>query len=476
MQKMTFTKYAAFTLSLACLTTAYAAPNKKMDDKPNSVHIAYPAPAPLKGKDASLLGVNIQRTMTLLATSTSAHRNKVRILFYGQSITEQEWSKQVADAIRKRFPNADLEIENKAIGGFASQLLIRPAEHDLYPFYPDLLIFHVYGGNGEYEQIIKNTRSRTTAEVLMQKDHVTQWPPAVPDQTKDKGMWWDDMMNNHFLPEIAQKYGCGIADDRTPWLDYLKTNHYEPKQLLKDGVHLNDHGNFLMAALVERNLVYRPELSKENWKNLVRSYKIGKDVKPKDGKLTLEFEGNRVDLLPERSAKPGTTVQVLIDGKKPSAFPELYAITRPSPGPWSPLAVVRVNHDSPLITEDWTLKITSVNADSTKWTFDVAGSVTGADGSGSNDATFTSKSGRVKIDPEGFFSHGTIPVGYEAKWKVYPLHSNTFTVPEMPDASREYPITIALGLPNTKHKLEILPDAQGKIPVDSIRSYCPPVK
>ena len=189
--------------------------------------------------------------MTLLATSTPKHHNKVRILFYGQSITEQDWWKQVADDLRKRFPNADLEIENLAIGGFASQLLIRPAEHDLYPFYPDLLIFHVYGSNKEYEDIIRNTRSRTTAEVLMQRDHVTKWPPEVIDEKKDKGMWWDDLMNNHLLPEIAKKYGCGLVDIRGQWLDYLKTNKLEPKDLLKDGVHLNDHGNFLMAQLIQ---------------------------------------------------------------------------------------------------------------------------------------------------------------------------------------------------------------------------------
>ena len=174
---------------------------------PSNPQVSKYAP-PQRLKDESDLGQHIQRTMTLLRTSAPKHRNKVRILFYGQSITEQDWSKQVADDLRKRFPNADLKIENRAIGGFASQLLIRPAEHDLYPYYPDLLIFHVYGANREYEEIIRNTRSRTTAEVLMLRDHVTKWPPAVIDEKKDKGMWWDDLMNNHLLPQIAKKYGC----------------------------------------------------------------------------------------------------------------------------------------------------------------------------------------------------------------------------------------------------------------------------
>src|SRR5687767_10296664 len=69
----------------------------------------YPAPEP--PRDRAVLGRGIQRTMTLLVTSTPQRRNKVRILFYGQSITEQDWSKQVTADLRRRFPHADLEVE-----------------------------------------------------------------------------------------------------------------------------------------------------------------------------------------------------------------------------------------------------------------------------------------------------------------------------------------------------------------------------
>src|SRR5688500_7295190 len=88
---------------------------------------------------------NLQRTMRLLATSTPEQPNTVRVLFYGQSITEQKWSKTVAEDLKQRFPHANLIIENRAIGGHSSQLLVKAAEADLYPFQPDLLIFHVYG-------------------------------------------------------------------------------------------------------------------------------------------------------------------------------------------------------------------------------------------------------------------------------------------------------------------------------------------
>ena len=430
-----------------------------------------PVPPP---EDPSALGVGVQRTMRLLATSTPQHRNKVRILFYGQSITEQEWSKQVADDLRRRFPHADLDIQNRAIGGFAAQWLIRPAEHDLYPFYPDLLIFHVYGANQEYEQIIKNVRTRTTAEVLMQKDHVTAWPPAVPDEKKDKGLWWDHMMNHVFLPGIAKKYGCALVDIRTAWLAYLKANALEPKALLKDGVHLNEQGNYLLAALVSRYLVYRPELPASPEDPMVRTLEVGKDAAWKNGRLSIEFEGNRIDALAaaEPRGQLKSRARVLIDGKRPSEFPECCCISRPEPGPWSPLFLSRVDHQRPLVIEQWKARVTSVSPDGKSWKFDVQGSITGPDGSGENSKPFVSKSGRVQIRPEAWFAPGKVPAEYEVRWKVVPLFVDTYQPPLVEDTAREYSVTLAQGLSNSKHTLELI----GEVPLRAFRVYRPPLR
>ncbi len=141
-----------------------------------------PSYPPTKFHDPSGWGRNIQRTMRLLATSTAEKRNPVRILFYGQSITEQGWAKLVEEDLRKRFPHANLVVENRALGGFASQMLVKTAETDLYPFQPDLLIFHVYGAHNTYEDIIRRTRERTTAEILMQNDHVNK-PADLTEET-----------------------------------------------------------------------------------------------------------------------------------------------------------------------------------------------------------------------------------------------------------------------------------------------------
>lgn len=427
----------------------------------------YP-PLPETTADAADLGRSIQRTMTLLATSTPEKRNKVRILFYGQSITEQDWWKQVVADLKRRFPHADIDARNKAIGGFASQLLVRPAEHDLYPFYPDLLIFHVYGAHNTYEDIIRNTRTRTATEVLMQTDHLTRWPPPVVDEKKDKGAWWDDFMNTKFLPATAKKYGCGLVDVRGRWGDYLRANKLEPKALLKDGVHLNDHGNFVMAAIVSRYLVHRPDLLDERSKGLVKETDAAGPGGWRDGTLKLDFDGNRVDLDCGPVVSP---VAVRIDGKKPSEFPGCYAITRPNPWPWSKLFLSRVDHNTPLILEDWALTVTAVEDGGKKWAFAVKGSRTGEDGTGRSDKPFVSNSGRVKIDPAAWFPNGGPTVGYTITWSVVPLFADELDPDKTPRT-----VTVAQRIPNGRHTLELTQKGAGPgaAPVKTVRVYRPP--
>ncbi len=445
--------------------------------------VDYPPLSP--PSDPAALGLGIQRTMTLLATSTPAHRNHVRILFYGQSITEQAWSKQVADELRSRFPNADLEIENRAIGGFASQLLIWPAEHDLYPFYPDLLIFHVYGSNKEYEDIIRNVRTRTAAEILMQTDHANLWPLEITNgeelkkaDKEDHGGWWSHMMNKVFLPDYAKRYGCGLCDVRTAWVDYLKANHLEPKALLKDGVHLNDHGCFVMASIITRYLVYRPELPKDGWQGLAKDIAVGTQTSAGGAahKLTLEVEGNRIDLVGGPTAAP-LTASFLIDGMPPSTIAACHAITRSKPGPWSALFLCRVDHDAVLLDEDWTLTITKVSEDMKSWSFDVKGSKTGADGSGDNSATFHSTSGRVVIDAKAWF-RGQVPLKAPdaITWTVKPLALDHATLSSPGDPAKDQITTIAQGLTNAKHTLVITCDGDPGTAIRAIRVYQPAVR
>ena len=177
--------------------------------------------------------------MNLLHNSTPEKRNDVRILVYGQSISEQEWWLEVKRAVGERFPDANLIMENKAIGGFSTQYLFKTVEMDVSSFYPDLVLLHIYGGIKDYETVLSTIRSRTTAEVAIMTDHY------IGENS------WSDSMSYFLLPSLADKYKCDLINIRDPWKRYLKDNNLEPAALLSDGIHLNDFGNFLMAELVK---------------------------------------------------------------------------------------------------------------------------------------------------------------------------------------------------------------------------------
>ncbi len=178
------------------------------------------------------------------------------------------------------------------------------------------------------DSAIVTLRSRTTAEVAIVSDHLGK--NAYDGETFAEESWWTKFMMGAFVPAVAEEYGCQFIDITTPWKTYLETNALASSALLKDGIHPNEHGCFLMSELVKRELVYRPDHPKDEWEGLV----VDHQVDFKNGKLTLTFTGNRVDLL----AAPGDDAAVFdvrIDGKKPSEFPSCYTFTRSSGCPVS---------------------------------------------------------------------------------------------------------------------------------------------
>jgi hypothetical protein len=446
--------------------------------------VAMPAfgadfPAPKSLGDTSSYGRNIQRTMRRLAESTPENRNTVRVLFYGQSITEQGWWKIVADDLRARFPHADLVIENRALGGYASQLLVKTAEADLYPFQPDLLIFQVYGAHNTYEDIIRRTRERSCAEILMQTDHVTR-PEHLDEETDPAKLPiqsgnWDGFMNHNWLPHLSRKYGTELCDQRALWKQYLRDHNLQPQALLKDGVHLNAHGEYLMAECVKAYLRRDPSFDPAPAEAWVKTLVVGKDIHWQAGMLRAEFAGNRVDLI----CKAGTTApaSVRIDGKKPSEFPGCYSFTPALSQPgskWPPVAPI--GSESPLLVEDWRLDVRQDAADPKLFSFDLSGSKTGVDGSGRSDQRFVSKSGRVVIEPDAWnveFALSVlaglkpIPKTFTLRWRVEPHFVDSFVSPGKT-------VPLAQGLPNTRHTLEI--SGSPETPIAALRIYAPPRK
>jgi hypothetical protein len=452
-------------------------------------------PEPAPADQETFFGSRTVRTATLLATSCRERRQPVRIIIYGQSIAGSRiLSEELDIQLRKKFPHADIYLENRSIGGFGGDRLLRTAVHDLYDARPDLIIFHVYGGeeHGELEQLFANIRRYTTAEVLLMNHHLDRSSKTI------------NVTSFNYLRYIANKYQCELVDISTEWMRYLADNHLENTDLLRDGVHLNRHGNWLAAGFIIRHLRYN-SLFPNDWMNTVQTayvrsacdqgqanafaftgepWKLISGVPVGDApKSTLKytFHGNRVDLiagqLPDE-VKTGSA-RVYIDGKPVSSNPGLYTITRPSmlPESWFP-SIMRIGYQKPLIEETWTLHVDRANADSTVLYFSVKGSKTGFDGAGNTAELFVSSSGRVVIDPSDYMFlkvKPLVPAGFEVYWSVLPLYQEVYRTPVITDRTKVYVTTVVQGLENRQHTLEIIPNGDGVVPIEAIEIHRPPL-
>ncbi|AIE86265.1 SGNH/GDSL hydrolase family protein [Fimbriimonas ginsengisoli] len=429
------------------------------------------------------VGAHIQRTMRLLATSTPLTRNTVRVLFYGQSITESAWWKEVASDLRRRFPYADLTIENKAIGGFAADLLSRTVKYDVAPFRPDLVIFHDYGGEPDYESIVRFVRSQTTAELMLMDDmEPAPLRGGEPPNVIARQEWHD--RHSTWLRGICRRFGCEFVNVRQPWKDLVLREGLQPLDLTVDGTHPNERGNHLMASLLKPIFRYDPTLPRKAWAGVA----YGGLIHWSKGHYRLAFQGNRVDLIPGRNftgkkARPTTKVRVLIDGRPPSATIGTYIFTRPSPlrAAWFPAILQFQPPRTRPLVEDWTATVTAVAPDG-NFIFDVRGSVTGWDGQGSTAADFVSRSGRIVIrrvdwtlDYAQRVGTPATPVGFKVHWRVVPGYLDSYLPPPMPDSSLEYATTVAQGLRNGRHTLDLFTLDGHPGPISRVRIYRPPI-
>lgn len=433
------------------------------------------------GATASEPGAGLWRVRQRMESSAPERRNMVRVLFYGQSITLQSWWKLVAGSLRERFPHADFEFANRAHGGFASPMLRRPMIHDIPTFYPDLIVFHDYGGEAEYEEIIRYIRANTTAEIALQTDHVTWLPSGGSDTPEETRRYeWHERHNTEWLPALVRTLGLELIDVRTGWRRHLAAQGQAPKSLLRDSVHLNAEGDRLMARLVGEALLKKASKPPEGWRDPVTDI----PVQWKDGRAVIEFEGNRVEALAARGQRqPWTRARVLIDGKKPSEHQGVYHHMLPTHAtgvdwPW----FIQVGRQAPLAAEEWTVTILETDEANKVVRSKVRGSVTGEDGVGVSTERFVSRSGRVVIEAGDWhlaraYSLRKVltPVGALCRWRTVMLAADDYTPPAIEDATREHPVVLASGLTNGRHRLELTAETNEPPLLEGVRVYRPPL-
>jgi len=374
---------------------------------------------------------------------------QVRILIYGQSISVQDWWKDVKVYFEKKYPSATISFINKAIGGFSAERLKLTVANDIISFYPDLILFHDYGNEEDYEKIIRIIRTVTTADIAIQTDHMAQ-----------QNAEWHDRHNNVWLPGLCDKYGLALIDVRRYWKQYLQENKLGINDLLTDGIHLNDHGNYLMSSIIKKyfdNLAYLAVSD-----NRVKYLKRGKDFSAKSDSIVLPFTGNRIEFVSDASANT-IPVMIMIDNKSLRSNQRCYYYTQPSLNPDNffptniglPLAMELSNK---VQEEKWFLTILSVDSVQQHIEYSLKGSHSGDDGTGNSTKLFTSNSGKITIRPDAWFLRKSkndfaqfnwVKPGDILKWETKRMCFDSLV---LQPSTRQ---TVLQGIENTTHHIKI---------------------
>ena len=473
-----------------CSVTADAPPADAPEWKPRTGDGLDTNGVPVETNTASF-GLRIPRTMALLAGSTPAHPNTVRILFYGQSIVASSHVQgPIVAFLRQQYPDARLVCENRAIGGYEAPLLSRTAWQDLYPFYPDLVVFHVYGGehDGTLEEIFRNIRRFTTAEILTWTDHVDEL--HVFDAQREAAA--------DCRRKLAEAWGIELADIRPLWQRYLDVQQLPAKALLLDQIHLNANGGALLGRMVTRHFRLAPATTDSraarvrtltldrpqpgvSWEPGSWTLRDGGLVSAGTQPLRIALTGNRVEVVAlARGTKPGAAT-IRLDGQVPSSRPDTYAAGRSSlaPGAWWPV-VTRVVVGPHPVAETWTLAFHNVTPDGRHYAFDLRGSVTGADGSGEAGKDFTSTSGRIAIQARDLAVASVsttlkkpLPAAFEATWKVYSMSRDTWAPGASSDPGRVVPETLVQVWQPGPHVLDIIPAGPEPVGIQALILHDP---
>ena len=493
------------------------APAKKWSELIAQMPPLDPAP------DQELFGARLTRTMSLLQDSAQTRR-PVRIVFYGQSITAQEWTVLLVERLRERYPGAIIEMENHSLGGWFVWRLMKVMYHGTLQSRPDLVVFHAYQGTyDDWERVLSGIRRYTCAEIMIRTAH---WSGAnwseIEKNPKYPGPGSEEMMLRH----LAQKYDCELVECHRDWCEYGIKNKMEDfrsrlqqgrKSLVCDGIHLSEKGNILMAQMYERH--FRMNFNARSyWADQIRWYqailplsdKIDNEIQysgdgwvegnkgtgqptwmessDKNSKLKLKFTGTRVDaVLGSRNG----SAKVLIDGKAPSelnlyygTLPKMKAANLSRKG--TP-TFMRYFLGKDMLEETWEIHFTHLSEEGRKFKFKIYGSETGFDGEGSHESDFVSKSGRIKICREDLDPGWAKPMDGDAPaldkpviftWKILPRFKDEirWSKPETPVENMmnwNY-VTIVDGLPPGEHELTLVPVGDGPFAIRGLEVYRPP--
>ena len=206
---------------------------------------------------------------TLLGIQTRPER----IVFFGDSITELGakpggYINLIRDELRKEGNNA--EIIGAGISGNKVPDLLARVDHDVLSHKPTTVfiyigindVWHYFLSIGKGTPIDEFDRGlrQLTSQILRSGSKVILCTPSVIGEKKHPGNPHDDMLDEYadVTRRIAKETNVPLCDLRKAFIAYENTHNAEnaPKGILtRDGVHLTDEGNKLVAAEMLRMIL-----------------------------------------------------------------------------------------------------------------------------------------------------------------------------------------------------------------------------
>jgi lysophospholipase L1-like esterase len=207
--------------------------------------------------------------MAAVLLSFTSDKKKVRVVFFGDSITEAGFQKggyidQIRDSLSTSNLAGKYELIGAGISGNKVYDLYLRLEPDVLAKKPQVVVVYV-GVNDVWHKQTHGTgtdadKFKKFYDALITRFHqrgirVVMCTPACIGEKKNGVNPLDKELDTYsdIIRNLAGEKGCPVADLRKAFTDYNTENNESDRYssiLTTDGVHLNTKGNQLVATLV----------------------------------------------------------------------------------------------------------------------------------------------------------------------------------------------------------------------------------
>jgi lysophospholipase L1-like esterase len=199
---------------------------------------------------------------------------KSKVIFFGDSITEEGIKKGgYIDRIQTNITGVGLqknyELTGAGVSGNKVYDLYLRLEQDVLAKKPDIVVIYIgindvwhktSHGTGTDKEKYEKFYIAIIKKLQASKINVMVCTPTVIGELKDNANPQDADLNEYadIIRKLAVSHKCTLIDLRSAFISYESKNNVTNKSsglLTRDGVHLNDDGNQLVAAEIMQRLL-----------------------------------------------------------------------------------------------------------------------------------------------------------------------------------------------------------------------------